>query len=536
LHYHLSYEHEIIHRTQSEDSPKSPLDMSYIKPSTGYMLTTVEIHSRTPSRQSQLESCRSSSKTSCENFSLDPFNHVHNNIATIGPHHHSFESNYIKPFNEDNNSQKSFLNSRLGSQMLHNEPILIGLNELEQMQISRGVSAYEFESHSLPRRTCIHHKPEEYHTHSLPRQEHREHHHHYLLEHSTDIRSNSNLEQTTSDGKRNFSGSNEAYVNANVAADTYSLSRRSSMQQQQVPSVSINLSQLQMHPQHFYQQQQQQHHHHQTKFQQVPPSEEMCSTCSSESMTESETEDGEEESEMEIDVHNDEEKEIFIDFKPHISPINDKVNSTATATTMTTKRKKKLLKAMSEGEILIDNCEKLKQKLMSASEEDLQEYEAYAETFEYSDAPIRDEDIFKADRHLKASELPLNRCSREAFRKRSISLEEAEIVKKSNNISSPGSPTEGKSIASNDDITRDGSDGIWNESQSTVVFPRQPRYYSLLSMIIIIFNYITNPVLQTKTAPICFHHRRHPRESTCNISSAVHSMSRHLKLRILPIK
>lgn len=374
------------------------------------------------------------------------------------------------------NSQDNLMISRRASHTLQTEPIFIGRNELEQMRVPRsGQNAYEFESHSLPRRTCIHHNSEEYHTHSLPR---REHHHHYLHEHNDTKLSNGSIpeQMATSDGKRRLSISYQdaqpSYVNVNAVPDTYSLSRRSSthLQHQQVPTVSINLQQHHQHPPV------PQHHHQQ---QVVPPSEELCSTCSSETESSTEEDDDDESgSETEPD---DEEKEIFIDFKPRLSP---------TPYPSTTKKKKKLIKAMSEGEILLEDNRGKPLPMHSASDEDLcQPPTDYSQKhLDYTDTPIRDEDIFKADNFLIATpdaSTTANRYSRETFRKRSVSLEDPladeEISKKSsrslrpNNGSTP-SPDNGKSsFPSSDDITRDHSDGNWNESQATVL-PRPPRW------------------------------------------------------------
>lgn len=481
------YDHDFLYRTQSEDSPKSPLDISYIKPSTGYMMTTAEIHSRTSSRQSQLETSRSDTM-STDNFFIDSY-HSQDSANTL----RSADLNYSKASYDNSssmNSQDNLMISRRASHTLQTEPIFIGRNELEQMRVPRsGQNVYEFESHSLPRRTCIHHTTEEYHSHSLPR---REHHHHYLHEHNEIKMSNGNVSEqpqmVVADPKRRLSVSyldaQPSYVNVNIVPDTYSLSRRSSthLQHQQVPSVLVNLQQL--HHQHPAPQQLPTHHQQQV----VPPSEELCSTCSSE--TESSTEDDESESETEDDA---EEKEIFIDFKPRLSP------APSLGGISTTKKKKRLMKALSEGEILLEDNNKGKQMpIHSASEEDLcQPPTDYSKkNLEYAGTPIRDEDIFKADKFLSVSpdaSSASNRYTRETFRKRSVSLEDPladeEIIKKPSrnlrptNGSSPGSPCpdDGKSsFASSDDITRDHSDGNWNESQATVL-PRPPRFVLLNS-------------------------------------------------------
>lgn len=433
------------------------------------MMTTAEIHSRTSSRQSQLETSRSDTM-STDNFFIDSY-HSHDSANTYC----SGDNNYSKSsYDSSMNSQDNLMISRRASHTLQTEPIFIGRNELEQMRVPRsGQNIYEFESHSLPRRTCIHHATEEYHTHSLPR---REHHHHYLHEHNDVKLSNGNIseQQIIAEGGRRrmsatYQDAQPSYVNMNAGPETYSLSRRSSahLQHQQVPSIALNLQQLH------------QHHHQQQHQQQVlPPPEELCSTCSSE--TESSTE-SEESGSGTDEEENEEEKEIFIDFKPRVSPTP---SSTASSSR---RRKKQLIKAMSEGEILLEDNGKGKQMpIHSASEEDLAQLPAeYSrKNLEYTDTPIRDEDIFKADNFLNVSpdgSTTAIRNAREAFRKRSVSLEdslaEVQIVKKSSrslkpNGSSPGSPK--SSFASSDDITRDHSDGNWNESQATVL-PRPPR-------------------------------------------------------------
>lgn len=369
------------------------------------------------------------------------------------------------------NSQDNLMHSRRASHTLQTEPIFIGRNELEQMRVPRsGQAAYEFESHSLPRRTCIHHSNEEYHTHSLPR---REHHHHYLHEHEAKMSNGSIPEQLVPADRRlsvGFQDAQPSYVNVNSVGDTYSLSRRSSAHQQ-VPSMTL-----------------QTHHHHQQPQQQVvPPSEELCSTCSSETESSSEEEDEEEESESETEQDDeeeeemDEEKEIFIDFKPRLSPTPCPGNMA------TTRRKKKLIKAMSEGEILVEKGAQL--PVHAASEEDLVQppVDYSNQRLEYADTPIRDEDVFKADNFLSVSPDASTRYNRETFRKRSVSLEdplaETETTKKSSrSLKANGSTTSGSpanddaksAFASSDDITRDHSEGNWNESQATVL-PRPPR-------------------------------------------------------------
>lgn len=411
------------------------------------MMTTAEIHSRTSSRQSQLETSRSDTM-STDNFFIDSY-HSQDSANTL----RSAEMNCSSSMN----SQDNVMHSRRASHTLQTEPIFIGRNELEQMRVPRvGQNANDFESHSLPRRTCIHHASEEYHTHSLPR---REHHHHYLHEHNDPKISNGSIPEATAEGKRrlsiSFQDAQHSYVN--VVPDTYSLSRRSSahLQHQQVPSLALNL-----HYQHHHQQSPQQL---QPQQQVIPPTEELCSTCSSETETSSEDEE-ESGSETEQDEV-DEEKEIFIDFKPRLSP-------TPSGNVASSKKKKKFVK--------MEDNEKGRD---SASEE---EFAQTSTNVEHANTPIRDEDICKGDKFSRASPDASNktgRYSRETVRKRSVSLEDplgdVEITKKSSrslkaNGSTPGSPDRKPSFASSDDVTRDHSDGNWNESQTTIL-PRPPR-------------------------------------------------------------
>jgi hypothetical protein len=414
-HQSCQYDHDFLYRTQSEDSPKSPLDMTYIKPLSGYMMTTAEIHSRASSRQSQLETSRSDTM-STDNFFIDSYHSQDsgNTCRSASSYEH----------NSSMNSQDNLIISRRASHTLQTEPIFIGRNELEAIQVRNEHGVHEYESHSLPRRTCIHHSNEEYHSHSLPR---REHHHHFLHEKL----SNGNAIDMGEGRQRRMSASYQdaqpSYVNMNVTPDTYSLSRRSSTHLQQVPTLSINLQKYQQPPppQHHYQ-------HHQQQV--VPPSEELCSTCSSETESTSNSED-ESESENEEDEEKcPEEKEIFIDFKPRISP-------TPSPNSVATKKKKKLMKAMSEGEILLeDNCKGKQLPIHSASDEDLglPQTDYSKKQLEYGDAPIRDEDIFKTDNFMNVSpdsSSSSNRYNRETFRKRSVSLEDPmaeEVTKKSN--------------------------------------------------------------------------------------------------------
>ncbi|XP_058815327.1 uncharacterized protein LOC131678908 isoform X7 [Topomyia yanbarensis] len=190
-----------------------------------------------------------------------------------------------------------------------------------------------------------------------------------------------------------------------------------------------------------------------------------CSTCDSES-----------------DRDDKEEEEIFIDFKPRVSPVPSP----------NVVKKKKLQKTLSEGEILLDRKKTKSDGVapISASEEDLKSPGAIVQqdtNLEFSETPIKDEGVFigspgDSDRR------------KESFRKRSVSLdepisleeekgllEELEADSKDDRMmTAPPSPSreEKLSIKSHSPFhsseslaTRDNSDGIWNESQTTIMTP-----------------------------------------------------------------
>lgn len=122
--------------------------------------------------------------------------------------------------------------------------------------------------------------------------------------------------------------------------------------------------------------------------------EEMCSTCSSSERDDEESQDGDDDSQEEEEDEEDEEdddevteeKEIFIDFKPRISPVPS----------LADKKKKRLIKTKSEGEILVDKKVSMKkepakkEQHLSANEEE-QETLIVPKHFAYSNQPIKDE-------------------------------------------------------------------------------------------------------------------------------------------------
>lgn len=193
--------------------------------------------------------------------------------------------------------------------------------------------------------------------------------------------------------------------------------------------------------------------------------EEVCSTCSS---SDAENDgDGEDESGSCNEEHDDEEKEILIDFKPRLSPPSS-----------THAGKKKLVKTKSDGEILVEkkNIERDEPVgRVSASEEDLKTPYVKNVNLSYSNAPIKDEGI--------CHQLSPREKVMEAFRKRSISLEDPAIETVSKPYvavvkSAPPTPPledlplpEYPSIDSLTTISnKDHSDTFhWNESQTTIL-------------------------------------------------------------------
>lgn len=202
--------------------------------------------------------------------------------------------------------------------------------------------------------------------------------------------------------------------------------------------------------------------------------DEYCSTC--------------DDSDSDDDSKN--EKEIFIDFKPSVSPLR---NAYAQGTIA------RLQKTMSEGEIMFEKrrseINHNDMPMLSTSEAELKvqnndKIGGDVERYTYSTFPIKDESVCDKKQFLKLPKKgkPIEsgggKKRREAILKRSISLEQSQLDESEN-----GSGDDNKSggddskltspiknistFASSDslanDLTRDHSDGNWNESQVTVL-------------------------------------------------------------------
>lgn len=522
-----SIDHEFLHRTQSEEPPKSPFTVT----STGTMstasLTTKspqmpphDITSRSSSRFSQIETSRS------DTMSFDnALTHSRNNSqdsatsfrsTEISTSRASYESSSYKPDTPPLDCSIGI--QHYGSHLMGSD-YLTGRTSTELEPIHRHQNGFVYETQSLPRRPCVHHPPrEEFHSHSLPRRE-SQHHHHHVHEYQP-IRDASSIslqrqphqphhqhqhpqqkqpqQQQTPILSISDTLANKKLVDINsIFNDKHSQPRRTSsniVQPHDKPSQQRRASYAVTAPvdthtlkrrnsSHQTQFIQPQFEEHQIENMRVS-TDESCSTCDSE----------DDESEPK------EEKEIIIDFKPRISPVPSP----------SVIRRKKLHKTLSDGEILI---EKRKEKteatsIVAASEEDLKpsahDTPTQLKNFHYTDS-IRDEGICcKTEKYTKPAAPQANgstcyvsgRYMREVFRKRSISLEDPtapDVVEVSQQQklqplkvkSSPPSPfLEELMVQVNSqypscdslatEALRDHSDSIWNESQITVL-PAAPR-------------------------------------------------------------
>ncbi|XP_062705676.1 uncharacterized protein LOC109409200 isoform X4 [Aedes albopictus] len=527
-------EHELLHRTQSEEPPKSPFTITS-PPSKSPLMQHFEMPSRTSSQMSHSETSRS------DNYPLDKImTHSRNHSQDSATSYRSTDGSRAsyETSSYPYEMYDSIVIPRRGSHTLSNEPFQILRRDIEQVHHHGHENGYVFETHSLPRRTCIHHKPEEFHTHTLPRRlDYHPHHHHEIIfkdqlkmppqellisngSVNQDIRSfdSNSLNRRMSahhvamqqDKQNQQRRASYAYV----TPETHTLTRRNSITHQQVqkvqPMIQTQVQQQQPQiqkqpqqppPQQHQPQQQPQQQQFQPLVKPQPPifsqpshpppscpitppniqpldmqddtkssSDESCSTCESES-----------------EKDDKEEQEIFIDFKPRISPVPSP----------SAVKKKKLQKTLSEGEILLDRkktkpSDQAPTSAISASEEDLKSpvVDPHKDAnLQFSETPIKDEGIFiggpgpgDADRR------------KESFRKRSVSLDDPTSMEEEKGLleeleadskddrtaTAPPSPSrdERLSIKSHSPFhsseslaTRDNSDGIWNESQATIMTP-----------------------------------------------------------------
>lgn len=449
-----SYDHEFLHRTQSEEPPRSPFESnpptlrSYViqqgQGQTQQIVNQINQHpdsySRTSSRLSQIETSRSEPMSS-ENI----LTHSRNS---------SYQSQDSAPSFASQVSQDSLYSdnmvfvTRRGSHAYSNADVTKNRDIEPQIHRPSGDYNYAQGFHSLPRKPCVHYHKEEPQNYTLPRRD--VGYAHEEIEPKAEIHRYDIFSQ---EARRPIRIENNNQLRrascAAITPEIHAVARRSSVQPQMIHHP-VTDDHMYLHQKAL----EARVKHHQ--MQQNPPPE----------------------------------KEILIDFKPRISPVQSPKSQS---------RKKMLQKTLSEGEILVENRIKENVILTSASEDDLVTPDTppiAKSKYIYRDAPIKDEGIFNIKKFIMEPEVPAGYHSRDAYRKRSISLEETFLddedyeeddegrrssSQTSREIeSNPPSPCRGELVIrvpstfpSNDslanDITRDHSDGNWNESQATVL-------------------------------------------------------------------
>lgn len=441
--YCRPYDHEPLHRTQSEEPPRSPFEINQFSTSAASQFYEFDQNSfGGSSRHSDIET----SKSDCISSE---------NILT-----------HTRNLSQDSATSFRTIDVSISKASQESGSIMFPHDSIHSGRSSDPHQSYErcYETNSLPRQKCEHHK-HEFHTYSLPR---KEPFHHIIKtsEYNTMSNGTSRIMPTSNISRDSSTDSNlllQEDVNDHRSYENIQSYKRPSYPNVQLSNQTLTRRRSSYQPH--------------SRF---TPTEELCSTCES-------------------DTDTKQEKEIFIDFKPRISP-DVQVSGHL--------KKKRLQKTLSEGEILFDNryddiIEACAIPMSSASEEDLkvQSNETTNKLiFSYRNSPIKDEGICCPDKQhllkLPDDDETILRNRREAFRKRSISLEDSSAIdhEKPHQAqmsikSSPPSPLYPDESSSSvrahsdfpstdslaNDLTRDHSDGIWNESQATVLQVEQ-RY------------------------------------------------------------
>ncbi|XP_055838175.1 uncharacterized protein LOC129906427 [Episyrphus balteatus] len=478
----LPIDHEQLHRTQSEEPPRSPsmtlqnnigeeqTNIKYYEPpppiNISSHLKAVNANdlymSNLPRKQSQesVYSFRATDNESALSMSNSSRQHHHR-----GPEDHSQQSQHVS-------------RSRSSSQSIHASQSIYGPG-YDGSSNAGSVTDYEgpnfdFERNSLPRRACGQHRLDvETYTHSLPRRD--------TMQNHESCRHITECPELLSDGVREYRGE-DLLEKLEIHRQSWSEQRRSSMTGQRASDnafsrdslrrksmpmqpfiipfpgaptsiVKTKISESKMHAQQQLQSQPQP--------QAQPQSLPVVISKKEEPKPEPE-----------------EEKEIFIDFKPHASPKpSPKIN------------KKKLTKTSSDGEILHERrrrqeaAQKEAVHLATISTNHASSSTAEEEDNDehlYQNLPLKDVKPIPTVTSLSPPDQPKEGSKRDMFRKRSISLEdpntsnEARLAK-----SAPPSPCQEELLANTstypssdslaNDLTRDHSDGLWNDSQVTVV-------------------------------------------------------------------
>lgn len=423
--------HDLLHRTQSEEPPRSPRELLEQQRS---IFSTFDTYSH----PSDLE-------TSKSDIFMSEHTHGHsrNLSQASGISDRSIDSHDIVALQSNNN----FIDPGL-------------VNTTGCIDFMESATQLHYDSNSLPRRKCFYHSIE-YQTNSLPRK----HANQYDFDGNETNDATERIKASLSQFRAHGTFSLESNASSNQSVD-YTKRRYSCA----IPETLRHLNESDFEDLQsivrrnsvnaFYTRAQSDDDDDDDESE----TEEYCSTCDS----------GEEEEDVEEGGN---EKEIFIDFKPSMSPTQSPYG-----------RSIRLQKTRSEGEIM---CEKRREinhndvPMVSTSEEELKVPDNDNERYSYSPFPIKDENVCDKEHYLK---LPKDKVAngknrREAFRNRSISLEQSALPDENDSAgnrsgdSKPTSPTDKyKNIStfpSSDslanDLTRDHSDGNWNESQVTVL-------------------------------------------------------------------
>ncbi|XP_049283063.1 uncharacterized protein LOC125763711 isoform X1 [Anopheles funestus] len=182
----VNFDHELLHRTQSEEPPKSPFTI------TSPPATHVGPHFELPSSRtsSQLSHSDGTHLTHSRNHSQDSATSYRStdgsrtSYETASYPYDAYDS-IVLPRRASHATEPTFQFLRKQDlEQVHHHHQQQQHHQQQTPHQSQYTHGYEngyvpFETHSLPRRTCIHHKPEEFHTHTLPRRDlgHAHHHH-----------------------------------------------------------------------------------------------------------------------------------------------------------------------------------------------------------------------------------------------------------------------------------------------------------------------------------------------------------------------
>lgn len=447
----------MLHRTQSAEPQKSPFLPNINMPTLNVdKMNQIDLNSRTPSRlESALET---SSRSDVFSFDGIPL-HIRNDSRQSQDSATTYRSDISTSRASASQESSSIIydpyhmSVRRGSITESITPVPSNGEQIDRNVERKHELGYAYESHSLPRRSCMH---QQHHLHAMSRRDNYQNVRQYPQHIPEDFPINGYPVRSVS------------ATSQHRRASAFISSQSGLPERMQGPQRRRSFTDGHFEPQTL----------HARKAQTTiayeddeEKQDEECSTCSS-------SDEGEDEQEPD----GPDEKEIIIDFKPRISPMSS------------SRGKKKLIKTQSDGEILVEKQRTERPAPFSASDEHLKTPSYLtSDNFEYSSVPIQDENVFKREVLFKS--LPVEKPSKESFRKRSISLEEAVnlemesidtcqpmlgskqlVFKSAPSTPSPEELPDAKSYsigASIDSLatenTRDHSDTNWNDSQATIL-------------------------------------------------------------------